>query len=96
MAEQLTATALRYDERLPAPFVVAQGREHLARRMMDLARRAGVPVASDAELAERLLLLKPGDVIPDELYRPVAEIFLFLLELSKTESKKKSNEENSN
>lgn len=96
MAEQLTATALRYEERLPAPFVVAQGRQHLARRMMDLAGQAGVPVTSDAELAERLLLLEPGDVIPDELYRPVAEIFLFLLEFSKTDLKNKSDEENSN
>ncbi len=89
------AAALRYDPSLPAPFVVARGRGDLASKLVDLAHRAGVPVRTEAELAERLLWLNPGEVIPEELYRPVAELLLFLLEIETSDYKKENDEKNS-
>ena len=77
------AAAIRYDTRMPAPFVVASGKDHLARRLLDLAREAGVPVHRDEELSERLLWLQPGEVIPEELYRPVAEVLSFVLDVDR-------------
>lgn len=77
----LSSTALRYDTSLPAPFVVASGRGDLARKLVEMAREAGVPVRSDRDLAERLVWLPVGKAIPEELYQPVAEILLFLLDL---------------
>jgi flagellar biosynthesis protein len=79
--DKRSATAIRYDPSLPAPFVVANGRGMLAAKLIDLAREAGIPVRNDRELAERLIWLNPGDLVPEELYQPVAEILLFLLEL---------------
>lgn len=93
MAEKV-ATALRYDTTVPAPFVLARGRNHLAERLINIAREAGIPVQYDSELAERLLWLEPGEVIPQELYQPVAEILSFMLELKKMDVAEK-NEENS-
>lgn len=75
--------AVRYDPSLPAPFVVASGRGSLAEKLIGLAREAGVPVRNDQDLAERLIWLKPGEVIPEELYGPVAEVLLFLVDLDK-------------
>lgn len=75
------AVALRYDTRLPAPFVTATGRGEQARRLVALARRYGVAVTSAPELAEHLVYLQPGDVIPEELFMPVARILAFVLDL---------------
>lgn len=75
------AVALRYDTRLPAPFVTAAGRGELAHRLVALARRFDVPVQNASELAERLVYCKPGDVIPEELFVPVARILAFVLDL---------------
>ncbi|TVR69767.1 MAG: flagellar biosynthesis protein FlhB [Spirochaetaceae bacterium] len=92
--DKRTATAIRYDPSLPAPFVVATGRGDLAVKLVDLARKAGVPIRNDRDLAERLLWLAPGDVIPEELYRPVAEVLLFLLDLKKNELNNGNDEKN--
>lgn len=74
-----SAVALRYDTTLPAPFVVARERGARARALLSLARRYGVPVRSAPELEERLIELEPGNVIPQELFAPVAEIFAYVL-----------------
>ncbi len=78
---QRFAAALRYDTRLPAPFVTASGRGDLARRLLGLAQKFGVPVTNAPELAERLVYLDPGDVIPEELFVPVAKILTFVLDI---------------
>jgi len=50
----LRAAALRYDEGT-TPRVVAAGRGEVARRIVEEARAAGVPVRDDAGLAEALV-----------------------------------------
>lgn len=75
------AAAIRYDETLPAPFVTAVGRGEMAQRLLAIARRFSVPVESAADLAERLVYLEPGEVIPEELFVPVARILAFVLDL---------------
>ena len=77
--DRFLAAALRYDDSMPAPIVIAHGRGELAERMVDLARKSGVPVESAPELADRLIVLEPGAVIPDDIYDPVARIFAFLM-----------------
>ena len=70
------AVALRYDQddEDAAPEVVARGQEHLAKRMIDAAREAGVPVMRDVPLARALYLLEVGDEIPESLFEAVAEV----------------------
>lgn len=69
------AIALRYDEEThEAPEVVAKGQDGLARRMIDVAREAGVPVMRDMPLARALFEMEVGDSIPEALYEAVAAV----------------------
>ncbi|GAB4263508.1 MAG: EscU/YscU/HrcU family type III secretion system export apparatus switch protein [Deferrisomatales bacterium] len=78
------AAALAYRaDRDRAPRVTASGKGRLAERIVDLARAAGVPVREDAALAEVLSRLDPGEEIPPETYRVVAEILAFLYRLDR-------------
>ncbi|MHB8764649.1 MAG: EscU/YscU/HrcU family type III secretion system export apparatus switch protein [Deferrisomatales bacterium] len=61
-----------------APRVTASGRGRVAERIVETARAAGVPVREDPGLAEVLAHLDPGDEIPPETYRAVAEVLAFL------------------
>ncbi len=73
-----TAVALRYDRELPAPFVLAKGKAELAARMRKLATEHGVPVVEDAALADALYILQPQELIPEEFFRVVAEVLVFI------------------
>ncbi|MDH5492268.1 MAG: EscU/YscU/HrcU family type III secretion system export apparatus switch protein [Myxococcales bacterium] len=69
------AVALSYDQDGDAaPEVVAKGRDHLARRMIEIARQAGVPIMRDIPLARALIELEIGDEIPEPLYEVVAAV----------------------
>lgn len=95
MADQANkAVALRYDTRLPAPFVTATGRGEQARRLVALARRYGIAVQSAPDLAEHLVYFEPGQVIPEEFYMPVARILAFVLDLEDRRRTDGRNEEN--
>lgn len=67
------AAALRYDSGGRAPRVVASGRGAVARRLVEIAGEAGVPVRRDPALAEALAQLELELEIPEELYLAVAE-----------------------
>jgi flagellar biosynthetic protein FlhB len=77
------SVALRYrssEDR--APQVVAKGRGLVAKRIRDLARRAGVPVVSAPPLARSLhKLVKEGQDIPYSLYHAVAEVLAYVYKL---------------
>ena len=77
------AVALSYDERLPAPYVSARGAGRAAQKLRDMAREAGVPVVEDRDLAETLFELDIYDFIPEELYRSVAALFVFVRDLER-------------
>ncbi len=69
------AVALRYKEgRDSAPVVVAKGKNVLARKIREAARRAGVPVYRDVPLARALYELELDQEIPEELYEAVAAL----------------------
>lgn len=89
-----TAAAIRYDDSLPAPFVLASGRGDAARRLLEVARRHGVPVTEAPELAERLVTLDPGTVIPESLFVPVAEVLSFVLAMDENVRQIRDNEKN--
>jgi flagellar biosynthesis protein len=78
------AVALRYDaEHDEAPRVVAGGRGHIAERIVEAARRHGVPLRQDHDLVQLLEGLAPGQQIPPELYRAVAEVLVFVYRLGR-------------
>jgi flagellar biosynthesis protein len=72
----LRAAALRYEEGT-TPRVVAVGRGEVARRIIEEARAAGVPVRDDAGLAEALATLELDTEVPEELWAAVAEALVW-------------------
>jgi len=70
------AVALQYDGE-NAPRITAKGREGLAREIMELARKHGIPLREDPEMAAILAQIPVGDEIPENLYRAIAEIIAF-------------------
>ena len=81
----LRAAAVAYQaDRDRAPRVTASGRGLVAEKILEAAREAGVPVREDSALAEILSRLDPGEEIPPETYRALAEILVFLYRLDRT------------
>lgn len=72
------AAAIRYDPGQVAPEIVAAGRGEVARRIVETAREAGVPVREDPTLAAALVALGAGAVVPPRLYAAVAEVLLWV------------------
>ena len=69
------AIALRYLTDMPAPIVVAKGRNLLAEKIKQLARDNGIMLVENKPLAQALYKsVEVGDSIPAKLYQAVAEI----------------------
>jgi flagellar biosynthesis protein len=66
-----------------APTVVAKGRGHVARKIIALARKNGVPVHEDRHLVEILSTIDLYEEIPTELYKAVAEVLAYIYRMSK-------------
>lgn len=75
------AAAVRYDGSLPAPLVAITGRGEMARKITEAAVRYGVPLVDGKDIADRLVFLEAGDLVPEELYEPIAEIFAFVMQI---------------
>jgi flagellar biosynthetic protein FlhB len=78
------AVALHYlPSEMPAPKVVAKGKNYLALRIRERALKNQVPIVENPPLARALY--KSADVgqeIPGHLYRAVAEVLAYLFKLS--------------
>ena len=77
LPEERHAAALRYDGDGAAPKVVAAGRGHIAARIIEEAKAAGVPIRDDRALAESLAKLELSTEIPEELWVAVAEALVW-------------------
>ena len=75
------AVALHYD-RSGAPRVVAKGRGAIGDKIVEVAKAHDVPIEENALLAGALSNIEIGDEIPEDLYRAVAEVLVFVLRMS--------------
>lgn len=73
---QDVAIALNYDGQ-NAPRITAKGENELARRILEAADEAEIPLKYDPELAAILSQIPLGDEIPENLYRAIAEVIAF-------------------
>ncbi len=76
------AVALQYTGSDGAPLVLAKGRNQVAARIREVARKHGVPIVENKPLA-RLLhrTAKVGQEIPEPLYQAVAEVLAYIYRL---------------
>lgn len=79
------AVAIRYVlDAMPAPVVVAKGRNYLAQRIRERAVASGVPIVENPPLARALYKsAEVGQEIPAHLYRAVAEVLAYIFRLMK-------------
>ena len=83
------AVAVKYKPRQEgAPKVTAKGTGLVAEKIIEIARKHGVPVKDDPDLVEVLSRLDIDEEIPPELYVIVAELLAFVYNLNR---KKASN-----
>jgi flagellar biosynthesis protein len=82
-SQRQVAVALRYREDSDAaPRVVAKGWGHVAEMIVKIAKERGVPLHPDRDLAEILVKLELGDMIPENLYAIVAEILAYIYRMN--------------
>lgn len=81
------AVAIRYDtEKENAPKVIAKGVDHLALKIKEIARENGVQVVENPPLARELYKkCEIDEMIPETMYKAVAEVLAFVYQSSKKE-----------
>lgn len=66
-----------------APKVTAKGTGPVAERIIELAKKEGIPIQEDPDLTGALMQLDFYEEIPQELYAAVAEILAFAYRLNR-------------
>lgn len=79
--EKQVAVALHYD-RKGAPRVIAKGKGTIGEKIIEVAKAHNIPIEENEVLAGALSNVELGDEIPEELYKAVAEVLIFVLRLS--------------
>jgi flagellar biosynthesis protein FlhB len=75
------AVALAYDKNMEAPQLVAKGKNLMAKRIIDRARKHRVPIVPNPPLARALYQHVDLDgQIPVTLYRAVAKVLAYVLQ----------------
>lgn len=83
-----TAVAVTYQkERDAAPKIVAKGKGAVAEKIIDLAKKNGVPMHEDPDLVEVLSKLDLGQEIPPEMYKLIAEVLVYVYRANNRASK---------
>lgn len=79
------AIALKYDEAtMPAPRVLAKGKDLLAARIRQVAQQNRIPIVERPPLARALYAaVDVGQEIPPAFYRAVAEVLAYVYQLSR-------------
>jgi len=73
------AIALRYEREMPAPIVIAKGKDLIAEQIKEVARWHGIPTIENPPLAQVLYrTVAIGQEIPAKLYIAVAEILALI------------------
>jgi type III secretion system FlhB-like substrate exporter len=75
------AVAVKYTEELPAPFIVAKGKGHIAAIIKKIAEEHNINIVYLPELVDSLIEIDIGNFIPEEYYRIIAEILIFVRNL---------------
>ncbi len=77
------AVALQYDAKtMDAPVLLAKGADHMAQRIIQIARAYGIPIVRRPPLARSIFAaVKPGQSIPESLYMAVAEVLAMIYRL---------------
>ena len=78
------AVALKYDRAQDAaPKVTAKGKGTAAENIIKVAQLHDLPIKEDADLVEMLSQVELDREIPENLYKAVAEVFIFVYNVTR-------------
>ncbi len=76
------SVALKYDETMVAPTIIAMGADNIAFKIREVAKEYNIPLVENKPLARTMYkTLKIGQAIPRELYTAVAEVLSYVYKL---------------
>ncbi|ERP39329.1 flagellar biosynthesis protein FlhB [Chitinivibrio alkaliphilus] len=79
------SVALKYNDQMEIPIVVASGADHMALKIREIAREHSIPLVEDVPLARGLYgTTEPGQEIPVEFFDAVAETLAYVYKLQGT------------
>ena len=73
------AVALKYPKGAEAPFVIANGKGLLAKRILDEARENNIKIEENTPLVEFLSEIQVGSLVPPETWEILAQICSVIL-----------------
>lgn len=76
---QQKAVALKYPKGAEAPFVIANGKGLLAKRIIEEARSNDIKIEENTPLVEFLSEIQVGSLVPPEAWEILAQIFSVIL-----------------
>lgn len=76
------AVGVRYIPSDPAPMILFKAQGHQAKRVLDLARRLGIPETTDETLAPLLFQLPEGSWIPERHFAVLAQLLAAVYDYS--------------
>ncbi len=80
--KRLKAAALKYDsQKNLSPELLAKGHGEIAQKILSLAKEHDIAVFQNKALVDSLLDLDIHDEIPPKLYKAVAELFSWLMQV---------------
>ena len=78
------AVALGYKpQQDAAPKILGKGKGFVAEKILEIARKHGIPIKYEPDLVQILSKLDLNEQIPPSLYRVVAEIFAFVYRVNR-------------
>ncbi len=78
------AVALKYEQGMHSPKVVAKGQGYIALKIKEIAAENGVPTVEDKPLARALFkMVEVDSYIPEKLFKAVAEVLAYVYKLNK-------------
>ena len=90
MNKEKRASAVSYNDKEPAPRILAAGRGREAEKIIAIAREAGIEIVEDGVLADLLDgfsgnsgVFKPGAYIPPWCWEAVAKVLAFVISKEK-------------
>jgi type III secretion system FlhB-like substrate exporter len=72
------ALAIKYNKTLPAPLIIAKGKGELAKIIKKIAKEYSIFIKQDINLADNLIELDVGTLIPEKYYEIMAQILAFV------------------
>lgn len=78
------AVAIKYEQAMAAPMIVAKGQDFLAQRIKEVAKEHKVIIVENKPLARALYsTVEVGSSVPPQLYQAVAEVLAYVYRLKK-------------